>query len=244
MAFTPEGCQDVYKAFPYPCRWTEPRRKATLAKLYQLEEWHKASGLPACMMTLTTYHDWQMPHHGYKAKKVRDGYSIEKSFELLTGGWKNLYRVMRYHLGPFDYFWTLEPHKMGYPHRHVLLFCEPSTQVQDKIRDTWTKRYGIASSGYGVDFSFNPIKGELKSVRNYLMKYLAKSFDAHDMTPCELAFHALLWKHDYRLIGCSEALSQVMKYQPKTWSNVEWTNTYLVDQDQEHHELWRRPLDE
>lgn len=227
----------ITRTFEYPCRWHEARRKATLAKLYLLDEWWKASGLPVTMMTLTTYHDWQKPHHGQPSRKVRDGYSIEKSFALLNRGWERLHMVMNYYLGTFDYLWVLEPHQTGYPHYHVLVFDEISDSLQVKIRSTWAEKYGIAGRHQGVNFSARPVEG-LQSARNYMMKYLEKSFSIQGLTPCQLTYHALLWKNRYRMWGSSQNLNQVMKYR-RGENGVTWTSLDLQDQEGELHEMWR-----
>lgn len=53
--------------------------------------------------------------------------------------------------------------------------------------------------------------GEIKSLRNYLLKYLAKTFveTIPEWTPEELVFNAIAWKQGYRFFDCSWDLSDI-----------------------------------
>ncbi len=248
LAFDEGDWEWINKTFPYPSRFNEGRIKATLAKLYLLDAWQKENQRASTMMTLTTYHDWIKPHweKGKKipAKRVRDGWSIEKAFEILLENWRKLRWLMRYYLGPLTFVRVLEPHKMGYPHLHILLFHAIPDKVQAKIRGTWSNRYKMASWSHGLDFSFNEKTEGIESPKNYLMKYIGKDFRTGEMSPCELAFNALLWKHRYRRIDCSRDLQSVMKWQEMRDKNVIWMETGVLDQDDEYRELWKRPTEE
>lgn len=247
LAFDDGDWDWINKTFPYPSRFNEGRIKATLAKLYLLDQWHKESQRPSTMMTLTTYHDWLKPSRDasgrYRpAKKVRDGWSIEKAFEILLENWRKLRWLMRYYLGPLSFVRVLEPHKMGYPHLHILLFHDIPDKVQAKIRGTWSNRYKTASWSHGLDFSFNP-KGDIASPKNYLMKYIGKDFRTGDMSPCELVFNALLWKHHYRRIDSSRDLQSIMKWKDLKNEQVVWMETGVLDKDDEYKEIWKRDVD-
>lgn len=241
--------EDVYKVFGYPHRWKDNYRKAIISKFYQLDEWFKEHKPVVTMITFTTYHDWRKPYIDKKgvyhpALRVRDGYSIERSFELLTDGWQKMRKVLRRCLGKFSYLWVLEPTKMGYPHMHLLVFCAVPKDVQDKIKHMWSDCYGIAGKDYGVDFTVKQIDG-IESIRNYLMKYLEKSFYQEDLTPCHLVYNALLRKRSgpnkkksYRMWDSSQDLKSVMKYRKKKNQGVTWIETELVTDEGERKTLW------
>lgn len=222
--------------------------KATLAKLYLLDRWQKEEQRPSTMMSLTTYHDWSKPYwrNGIRvpARKVRDGWSIERAFEILLENWRKLRWLMRYYLGPLSFVRVLEPHKMGYPHLHILLFHDIPEKVQAKIRGTWSNRYKMASWSHGLDFSFRPKEGGVQSPKNYLMKYLGKDFRTGEMSLCELTFNALLWKHHYRRIDASRDLQKIMKWNEMRQKNVIWMETGVIDENDDYKKIWERPTDE
>jgi hypothetical protein len=62
-----------------------------------------------------------------------------------------------------------------------------------------------------------PETGTIFSLRNYLMKYLAKTFieTMPDWSPEELVFNAIAWKKGHRFFGYSRDLSNVMRRQKK-----------------------------
>jgi hypothetical protein len=62
-----------------------------------------------------------------------------------------------------------------------------------------------------------PETGTIFYLRNYLIKYLAKTFikTIPDWSPEELVFNAIAWKEDYRFFGCSWELSIAMRRQKK-----------------------------
>ena len=67
----------------------------------------------------------------------------------------------------------------------------------------------------GLDFSFeyDHKTGEISSLRNYLMKYLAETFieTLPRWTPEELVFNAVPWRNGYRFFGCSHGLPQEIR---------------------------------
>jgi len=75
--------------------------------------------------------------------------------------------------------------------------------------------FKVGGYKHGLDFAFgiNHKTGEVSPLRNYLMKYLAKTFveTIPNWTPEEFVLNAIVWKEGYRFFGCSRDLSNAMK---------------------------------
>jgi hypothetical protein len=193
------------KSVGYIHRWTPVYRRAVIAKMYLLEKWHNQnSSLPVTMGTFTTYQD--NPHSPVGSRAITD------AFTCLKHSWKYLSMWLRYHVPDLQFVYFFEPHpSSGYPHLHVIFFGELTPEIQEKIKHLWSEKYRAGSLEHGVDF--RPIK-ELKSVRNYIIKYISKILhhsDTATWTNPELVFNAVMWQKGYRLWGASRPLSQAMK---------------------------------
>jgi len=182
----------------YVHRWTEIYRRRQLAKLYQLG-W-KENRTSVTMMTLTTYQDGEYSL-SIKGKPV----TIEESFELLKDGWNKLSKILRKYIKDLNYIWVVEPHASGYPHLHVVIFTQLSDNLQNKIKKLWSEKYQTGSKDHGVDFTTRTPEEDIDSLRNYLMKYIAKGFvstgskfSETSWTKEELVFNALIWKNGFR----------------------------------------------
>ncbi len=130
------------------------------------------------------------------------------------------------------YFWIVEPHpKSGYPHIHAGFFTEFTDAEIDRLKNHWAQVVKAGDKKHGLDISLKTRhkSGEMASLRNYLMKYLAKTFHATipDWSPEELVFNAIAWKKGYRFFGCSRDLSQAMKRTVKEHPNYVWRSTSL-----------------
>jgi len=208
------------KDIPYIHRWSECYLDSRLAKLYKLEAWVKENPVPVTMATYTTYHDYNS-----SGTRVNEGYSIEQSFKVLNKGlWKstNLLRKMRG--GPVRYMNVLEPHpKSGYPHAHVMYLSKITEEEQDRLKNHWSNVVGAGDYDHGLAFSVDSVfeEGEITSIRNYLMKYMAKTlYDGwRSWTPQELVFNAVAWggkrdpfkkRRHYRTFQPSRELSKIM----------------------------------
>lgn len=236
MATRSGELEDVYASIPYVHRWTDVYRKKTLAKFYLLETWWNCHRPPLAMLTLTTY---QSGAHSVRIRGHR--VTREESFEILKQSWDKLLMALRYYLGPFDYVGLLEPHKSGYPHLHVLLFREVSEGLQERVRGLWCDKYEAGSREHGVDFTVKNLD-DIKSVKNYLMKYLGKSFYEYQNNHNYLIFNTIVWERGYRLFTCSRHLSRVMaRYQEETEASVTWLTTELVNEYDEKIEIWKNP---
>lgn len=80
----------------------------------------------------------------------------------------------------------------GYPHLHAGYFTEFTDAERDRLKNHWSQVVKAVDYDHGLDFSFgsNYKSGEVSSLRNYLMKYLAKTFieTIPDWAPEELVF--------------------------------------------------------
>ena len=233
------GSETVVSDVEYIHRWTDTYRRAWIAKLYQLEEWHNRERLPVTLLTLTTYQDGWYSHQ--KGRNL----TIPESFDALKTGWDKLTKILRKELRTIEYFWVMEPHESGYPHMHVMLFAEIEPELQEKISSLW-ESYGAGSRAYGVDFEIRPKTDGIQSLRNYLLKYLAKGLQGTDskfgddpLLPGHWVFHSQVWKYKYRIVGSSRLLSRVMAYDAPE-SGLEWVRTELIDSNGDIHEVGQK----
>ena len=215
----PSG-DEIVKWKPYIHRFHEIYRRGILAKFYQLDDWYRASPKPITLMTLTCRHDYSKD-----GRYIPDGYTIAGSFEILNEGWTKLYGVMRYHLGKFSYVRVIEPHQMGYPHYHFLIFDEIDSVLEEKIRTLYSEKYNIGSFENGVDFEFQAPKESISSVKNYIMKYVVKTINPEIMTSELMVFNAVMWINGYRLVSASADLSKVMARKDGKVDDFIWTET-------------------
>ena len=134
-------------------------------------------------------------------------------------GWDKLSKILRKYIPDLTYIWVIEPHASGYPHFHVIVFAEISQSLQEKIKQLWSEKYEVGSKDHGVDFSTRMPDEDINSLRNYLMKYIAKGFVITDTrfsetfwTKEQLVFNALIWKNGYRTFQPSRKLQKIMRY--------------------------------
>jgi len=222
---------------PYMHRWKPEYMKARIAKFYLLDEWAKNNPLPLSLLTFTTYHD-----SAYARRKRGKGYTIEESWGTLKTGFRKTSLLIRNKIRKgVRYFWITEPQsESGYPHIHAGYFTEFTDAEQDRLKNHWSRIVKAGDYKHGLDFSFeqNHKQGEVKSLKNYLMKYLAKTFveTIPDWTPEELVFNAIAWKEGYRFFGCSRDLSDAMKRPVKVKRGYTWLSTSMHRPDRGHEE--------
>lgn len=222
---------------PYMHRWKPEYMKARIAKLYLLDEWAKNNPLPLSMLTFTTYHNT-----AYAQKNRGKGYTIEESWNYLKNGFRKASLLIRNKIRPgVPYFWIAEPQpESGYPHIHSGYFTEFTATEQVRLKNHWSRIVKAGNYRHGLDFSYeqNYKNGEVMSLRNYLMKYLAKTFieSIPDWTPEELVFNAIAWKEGYRFFGCSRDLSNAMKRPMKDNLTYTWLTTTMHRPDREDEE--------
>lgn len=204
----------------YVHRWTTPYRKGILAKLYQLEEWYEGLADPGfTMLSLTTYHDTE-----YSKKRISGGYTIPQAFRILNDSSIKIRHLLKEYArrdgnGTPDYIWIVEPQlktDSGYPHRHWVLFEELTQERQEQIRRLWSEKY---LAGEQLQFTVSTPGQKIKGLKNYLMKYLGKTFtstgskfDEDVWSPGEVVFNAVAWHWHYRLFGASQDISKIMAW--------------------------------
>ncbi len=135
-----------------------------MAKLYRLNDWYNT--LPPnrrviTMMTLTTYQ--------------RDFKNYFEQYDFLRDSWLKLKDVMKKELGDFDYLVIAEPHKSGFVHYHILLFKWVANSQAKRYQTLWYENYIAGSKSRGINFKVD-MSGSVRSLKNYLMKYMAKNF--------------------------------------------------------------------
>jgi hypothetical protein len=145
------------------------------------------------------------------------------------------------------YVWVMEPHKSGYPHLHVIIFANVDERAQEAIKKLWAKKYKAGSFENGANFTVSKPEYGIKSIRNYLMKYVVKGFlstgskfgEGDAWSAGELVFNALVWKNQWRLFGASRDLTKIMAYQKKADDNVKWYATEILNVSGEDHLVWQ-----
>jgi len=115
-----------------------------------------------------------------------------------------------------SYFWIVEPQiESGYPHIHAGYFIEFADTEENRLKNHWSAVVKAGDFKHSLDFSLGSSykTGDVSSLRNYHMKYMAKKFvdGMKDWTTEELVFNAIAWHEGYRFFGCSQDLSKVMK---------------------------------
>ncbi len=216
----------------YMHRWKPEYMKARLAKFYLLDSWYKQRPLPLTLLTFTTYHD-----SAYARRKNGKGYSIEESWEILKKGFRKASLLIRNKIRKgVSYFWIIEPQiESGHPHIHAGYFTEFTDSEKERLKNHWSTVVKAGDFKHGLDFSFGSSynAGDVSSLRNYLMKYMVKTFvdGMKDWTPQELVFNAIAWNQGYRFFGCSRDLSKVMKWVKIENAAYTWLCTSLHRND-------------
>lgn len=234
--------QDVEQNAEYLHRFTVTYRRGVVAKMYQLDDWWDEHRTPVTLLTLTTYQD------GAYSRSVKGrGLTIPEAFLTLKTSWDSLRKSLRFYLHDTQWVWVVEPHQSGYPHLHVAVFADVERGTQEAIKRLWSEKYGAASYEHGADFDVRKPSGDISSIRNYLLKYLAKGFittgskfgEDDDWTPGQAVFYALAWREGWRLFGATKDLCRVMAYKKDIDERTEWYATELLDQNGEKHEIWK-----
>ena len=214
---------------PYMHRWKPEYMNERLAKLYLLETWAKSNPLPLTMLSFTTYHD-----SSYARRSIGKGYTIEDSWDVLKKGFRKATVLIRNKIRKgVPYFWVVEPQpESGYPHIHAGFFTKFEDFEQERLQNHWANVVKAGDFKHGLEFSFDKTHeaGDIASVRNYLMKYMAKTFieTIPDWTPQELVFNAIAWHGGYRLFGSSNDLAAVMERPKKDMSWFSWLGTSVI----------------
>jgi len=235
------GIEDYTVEIPYMHRWKTEYKNGVLWKVYQLEEYLKMNPYEVItMVTFTTSHGYNKFHRKSEYSDV----TIQQSFADLKKGWAKI----RHHLKKYQYVWIMEPHKNGYPHIHVVVLSVIPVKEQRQIKELWVK-WGIGSHEHGVNFEAKEKDQSVKSVRNYLIKYMRKTIykteskfgENEKWTTGELIFNALAYKHQWRFWGATKALSAVMRFTKKADDkNYLFVATEMRNANGEYNELWAK----
>lgn len=214
----------INKLFIANHRWTTGYRKKLLAKLYLLDQYIQENPSAITLLTLTVYQDGE-----YSEQVTGKKLTIPESFELLKKSWKKLSMMLRAILPGTEYIWIVEPHKTGYPHLHVVLFTDVTIGMQERIKTLWSEKYHAGSFENGADFEIRRPDQAIESLRNYLMKYIAKGFISTDSryggdgwTASELVFNACVWNGGYRTFQPSKGLQKTMGWTPGKDDAIYW----------------------
>ena len=235
------GIEDYTVEIPYMHRWKTEYKNGVLWKFYRLEDYLKENPIDVVtMVTFTTSHGYNKFHRKGKTSNR----TIQESFAELKEGW----RKIRDNFRGFQYVWIMEPHENGYPHIHVAVFGKIPEKDQYRIMSLWAK-WGIGSYDHGVQFEAKEKKDSVKSVRNYLLKYMRKTIykteskygENEKWTTGELVFNALAYKHRWRFWGATKELSSVMRFTKKTdEQNYLYVATEMKNAKGEYNELWAK----
>lgn len=229
----------ITREIDYIHRWTPVYKRSVLARFYRLENWHNAHPLSKAvtMLTLTTYHAFDK--YG-RPSSVGSDVNIEASFKLLKAGWYKLRDAIS-KLG-LQYVWILEPHKTGYPHLHVAIFGWVPWHVQHKMKVLWQK-YGCGSYEHGAQFSTREGAGGIKSIRNYLMKYMIKSWHDTEWTTAQFVFNALCHEYRWRMWGATKHITMIIRRESPEKSGIEWQLVEMkLGRFGDFRDSWRRPV--
>jgi hypothetical protein len=227
----------VTRELPYIHRWTDLYKKSVLAKFYQLEAYIKEHPADVItLLTLTTYHAYDQFGRPSKISTT----TIPESFGLLKNGWNGIRDSLNYR--KLQYVWILEPHKTGYPHIHVCILGKVIQKDQQKIINLWHK-YGCGSLEHGAQFSEKKGNDSVKSIRNYLMKYMVKAWHDSEWTTAQLVFNSLVWHNNWRLWGSSKNLTIIMRNRKIKETNIDWQLTELLTgKNSEYMDIWRKEI--
>lgn len=237
-----EDGKETEHDFGYPHRYTKKYIKGRFKKMYLLDDWYNENRhLPVTFLTLTSKHDADYMH-SLEELPVQ---CMHDTFKRLQKGKRLLFREMlRSHPG-LQYVGVVEPHESGYPHTHFIVFGSFTIDEQIEYRKMWEK-WGIGSFEHGIDFDERP-DTEIKSLRNYLMKYMSKSFPDYTSkykndpwTKEYLLFNAVAWKYGFRTWFASNGLSRVMACHKTHSESVDWYETVLETADNGEFKLWEK----
>ena len=209
----------VVREVPYVHRWTALYKSAVIAKFYQLEYYLADNPVDTItMLTLTTFHAYDKNGR----PSANSTATIPEAFETLKTGWDKLRNAIK--AKGYNYVWILEPHKTGYPHIHVIILGEVKPRHQTALKNLWFK-YGCGSAEHGAKFTAKTGPDSVKSIRNYLMKYMIKSWKDSRWTTAQLVFNAVVKKNNWKLWGSTSDITEIMKRDAPPKTGIDWHKT-------------------
>jgi hypothetical protein len=194
-------------------------------------------------LTMTTRHESEVNNTSGISPRI----GIADNFRLLQEGKRMFMKRLSSIERGVNYMMVVEPHGSGYPHYHMIIFKEFTIGEQLLFKHLWEDG-GYGSFEHGLDFDMRPAAENIKSLRNYLMKYMSKSFIDYESkyvscpwTKEQLLFNAVAWFDHYRTWCASNELSKVMKQTiPDVQSSVDWNETVIEDGAGEIRTVWRK----
>lgn len=194
-------------------RWHKEYQRKVLAKFYKLDQWYVNAGRPpVTMCTLTT---------------VQRNLDRRKQIQLLDDSRKKFIDAFRKQHKGVQYFYVWEPHKSGYAHIHILFFCTVSRKEAKHWQTYWNEKLGAGGFSAALKFDRARRNMSLNSAKNYVMKYVSKTYsDGALKNP----FYAIVnWysRRDVndkgiRLYGVSQLLSRQISLQKAKTFIYEW----------------------
>lgn len=210
----------------YGHRWSNLYVRKLMARMMRLEEAFQNgefSTRKATLITMTTY-----GRGSYSTKARGKRMTVASSLELLQESRTKIMKWLRKYHPRVDYFWVLEPHKSGQVHCHLLVLCELSEEEEKKIQSLWSEKYKAGSKKHGMKITKAGDGSVIKSLKNYLLKYLRKAVAAKDdWTSEEELYNAVLWASGARGFGCSARITSIMKL-PRIETGIVWDEITLL----------------
>jgi hypothetical protein len=130
---------------------------------------------------------------------------------MLKRAWKLLHDLLSKRYGKFMYVTMLEPHKDGYPHLHVLIFCD-FFLIDQKELSRYVKSKGIGKICYIKRYWANRYG---KKPIYYLAKYVGKYWNKSEWTDNFMVFSSYLWKTRTRSISFSRGFGIIIEKKEK-----------------------------
>jgi hypothetical protein len=204
------------KTIEYVHRWTKLYQDSILSKFYQIDKFMRENPGVVTMLTLTVYQGSKSRYNdGSYSRKIKGhDLSIFESLDLLKKSRKKLINVLRNRHPGMDYVQIMEGHpETGWAHSHLTCFKEFTEKEKEKIKKLWSEKYEAGSYGHGVKLEAKNSEESIRSLKNYLMKYMASQFGVGDTewTPQEWLFNALMWETKTRMWSSSKNITAIMR---------------------------------
>jgi len=152
-------------------------------------------------MAMTFYLDYDFIHLVLTVPRENN---IPYYMERLKKAWKNLHDKLTKEHGYFPYVTVIEPQRDGYPHLHVLMFCNwrlfdkrTKKELNNYLKDKGIGEVCYAKRYWAKSYGARPLR--------YLLKYLGKYWNKEDWKNDRrfLLFFAFLWLSRTRTITMS-----------------------------------------
>lgn len=160
----------------YGHRWSNDYAKRFFYRLWLLEKWYRWHQGDVTFMTMTT----EQP----------DGCAHEDQIIHLRDGYKYFFEKMRDYKLDISYLASMDFHRSGYAHYHVVFFKPIPLWFQAYISQLWLQRK-FGSEKNGLNFRKRK-QGEIAHIVSYLFKHAGKIFTGQTK-PGWLRFHSVIY---------------------------------------------------